>query len=313
MPLAGTFDVLDFAGVLGLLVHRGSTGRLQVRTDSIQASIWLAGGQSVVAEVTSGSAGEAKAKGRRLLEDICFDAMKSPRGSFEFQGQDEVERLSEERIDLESVMEAARDRLEQWRQVESVIQSFDSVPRLAAQLEDEITVDNERWKVLVAIDGRRNVASLARRLGMELLPFCQLLKPLIEEGALAMDHPKGGIKSLPKVRLERPPGDGDIPVFGAADLAGAIETATGAEMPPAGEGTPGDTTSGETASGHAASGHTASGDTASGDEPPPEDPARAGGSEAAGHAEPTYRAGWGRRRVRIRHVPGAGADATNGV
>jgi hypothetical protein len=310
MPLAGTFDVLNFAEVLGLLARQASTGRLYVRTESMQASIWLADGRAVVAEVANGGAADVKAKGRRLLEDICFDALKSPRGSFEFQAQDEVEHLSEDRIDLPSVVEAAQARLERWREVESVIQSFDAVPRLAADLADEITLDPERWKVFVAIDGRRNVLSLSRRLDIELLTFCALLKPLIEQGAVEMDYPKGRMKSLPKVRLDRPGPGEDMPVFGADDLAAAdrAEDRNGGTAGPV-----------RSAGSNALPASGANGLLPPPTAPPPTGPwGRPGVSPAPEAArrdgpEDTHRGPWSRRRLRSRHLAGPAAGAANGV
>jgi hypothetical protein len=203
MPLAGTFDVLDFAEVMSLLSKRSSTGRLQVRTASMHGVIWLAGGRATAAEIGSASGSEARSKWRSQIEDICFDALRSPRGSFEFQPEDEGVIPPGPRVDLETLVESGQKRLEMWRDVESVIHSFEAVPRLAESLSEEsITVGPDRWRVLVAIDGRRSVAALAKRLDFELLEFCQLLKPLVESGAVNLDHPDGWLKSLPKVRLE---------------------------------------------------------------------------------------------------------------
>ncbi len=203
MPLAGTFDVLDFGEVLTLLARRSSTGRLQVRTGSMHGLIWLAGGQATAAEIGSTSGGETKNKWRSQIEDICFDALRSPRGSFEFQPEDEVAAPAGPRVDLETLLENGRKRLQMWHEVESVIHSFEAVPRLAEALaEDSITVKPDSWRVLVAIDGRRNVAALAKRLDIELLEFCQLLKPLFQSGAVMLEHPDGWLKSLPKVRLD---------------------------------------------------------------------------------------------------------------
>lgn len=218
VPLAGTFDVLDFAELVDLLIRKSSTGRLQVRTETVLASIWLGAGQSVMAEVTGMNTLELKTKGRSLLEDICFDALKSARGSFEFVAQEEVEPLPDERCDLQEALDAARNRLERWRRLEPIIRSLEAVPRLAESLGNEITVDDEAWKVLVAIDGRRNVVGLARRLELEVLDFCEVLQALIEQGAVEMQHPKGRVKNLPKVRLDRPESGQHIPVFVADDL-----------------------------------------------------------------------------------------------
>jgi hypothetical protein len=220
MPLAGTFDVLDFGEVLSLLSRQSATGRLQVRTASMHGVIWLAEGRAAAAEIGS-SAGETRHKWRNQIEDICFDGLRSPRGSFEFHHEEAGAVPAGPRVKLETLLANGRRRLEMWREVESVIHSFEAVPRLAEALSDDsLTLSQDRWKVLVAIDGRRNVAALAKRLDIELLEFCQLLKPLVESGAVALDQPEGWLKSLPKVRLEYGGGPGEIDPALVVDAGG---------------------------------------------------------------------------------------------
>lgn len=203
MPLVGTFDVLDFGEVLNLLSKRSATGRLQLRTSNMHGIVWLAEGRATSAEIGTSSGGETRNKWRSQLDDLCFDALRSPRGSFEFHPEDEVSVPAGPRVRLETLLANGRRRLEIWQEVESVIHSFEAVPRLAEALtDDSLTVSQDRWKVLVAIDGRRTVAALAKRMDVELLEFCQLLKPLVESGAVLLDQPEGWLKSLPKVRLE---------------------------------------------------------------------------------------------------------------
>ena len=59
MPLAGTFDVLDFGEVLELLARRGATGRLHLRTGTMHGTIWLSEGRAASAQIGSG-AGDTK-------------------------------------------------------------------------------------------------------------------------------------------------------------------------------------------------------------------------------------------------------------
>jgi hypothetical protein len=203
MPLAGSFDVLDFGEVLSLLSRRAATGRLQVRTSTMHGSIWLAEGRATAAEIGGPGSSEVRHKWRNQIEDICFDALRSPRGSFEFHAEEKAVVPAGPRMRLETLLASGRKRLDMWHEVESVIHSFEAVPRLAERLSDDsLTLSQEAWRVLVAIDGRRSVAAMAKRLDIELLAFCQLLKPLVESGAVVLDQPEGWLKSLPKVRLE---------------------------------------------------------------------------------------------------------------
>lgn len=211
MPLAGTFDVLDFGEVLGLLSRRGSTGRLAVRTSSMQGTIWTTEGRATAAEVTSQVGGDSKAKWQTQIEDICFDALRSPKGSFEFHpAEEEATVRAGSSVSLDEVVEAGRRRLEMWQDVESVIHSFEAVPRLAESIDESVELDQEGWRILVAVDGRHNVASLAKRLGHDLLDYCQQLKPLVVSGAVILEQPDGWLKSLPKVRLDVTSRDGEV-------------------------------------------------------------------------------------------------------
>jgi hypothetical protein len=165
--------------------------------------IWLAEGQAASAEIGSGNTGETRSRWRTQIEDICFDALRSPKGSFEFHPEDHASIPADPRVKLETILAAGRHRIEQWEEVEAVVRSFEAVPRLADTLNtDELTLTQDKWRVLACLDGRRNISALARRLEMEVLDFCQLLKPLIESGAVVLDQPEGWLKSLPKVRLD---------------------------------------------------------------------------------------------------------------
>lgn len=176
----------------------------------MHGTIWLSEGRAASAEIGTGGGGDTKVRWRSLVEDLCFDALRSPRGSFEFHPEDVISVPAGPRVRLETIVAAGRRRLEMWHEVEPVIHSFEAVPRLAESLTDgSVTLGQNHWRVLVAVDGRRNVAALARRLDIDLLEFCQLLKPLVEGGAVILTQPDGWLKSLPKVKLDKEP---DLPV-----------------------------------------------------------------------------------------------------
>jgi hypothetical protein len=204
MPLAGTFDVLDFTETLRLLSRPSCTGRLHVRTGPVHATVVIIGGQAAGADLGSGNGGaEARRDWRSLLEDICFEALRAGRGSFEYQPDDTVESAPGPKADLTEVVAAGERRLAEWKEVEGVIPSFDAVPRLNESLRaDSMTVDGEQWRFLVAIDGRRSMSGLARRLGVDVLGLCRVIKPLVEDGAVIFEGSDRRPGPRPSVRLD---------------------------------------------------------------------------------------------------------------
>jgi hypothetical protein len=200
MSLTGTFDALDFAEVLELLARRSCTGRLSVRAGSVHATVHLEDGCAAGVEVGGTGWRDQGRHWRMSLEEVCFQILRVGRGSFEFQPTDRREGPSKGSARLTEVVEAAQKRLALWREVESVIPSMSVVPHLSeGLLADSMTVNQDQWRVICAVDGRRTVAGVARRLDMDQLGLAQILKPLVEDGALALIGPE----SLPKSALIR--------------------------------------------------------------------------------------------------------------
>jgi hypothetical protein len=234
MPLAGTFDVLDLSQTLRLLSGPDYTGRLQLRSGSLHATVLIVEGKAAGADLSSGNGGgELLRNWRSLLDDICFEALRAGRGSFEYQPDDSVEATPGPKVDLGEVVAAGESRLAVWREVEGVIPSFDAVPRLSESLRaDRITVDRDHWRLLVAIDGRRSISGLARRLGFDVLGLSQVLKPLVEDGAVVFESADRRPSPLPAVRLDRPPMrlDPDAASDGEGSVA-STDDSDGAEGP----------------------------------------------------------------------------------
>lgn len=189
MSLTGSFDARDFEDVLGLLARRRSRGRLYVRAGQLHSAIRLVDGEAVGLEVHTPHRWGGK-DWRDTLEEVCFEVLRSGRGTFEFQSDDAVADSEGKRAPLASVIEAAQQRLARWREVESIVPSLNSVPRLSETLRcEETTLTQERWRIVAAIDGRRSVSGLARRLDIDPLNLCLILKPLVDDGAVVIDRP----------------------------------------------------------------------------------------------------------------------------
>jgi Domain of unknown function (DUF4388) len=203
MSLTGTFDALDFAEVLELLARRSCTGRLSFRAGSVHATVHLDDGSAVGVEVSGTGWRDPGRSWRTSLEEVCFQILRSGRGSFEFQPAERRETPAAGSVRLTEVVAAAQKRLALWREVESVIPSMSAIPQLSEGLiTDSMTVNQEQWRVICAIDGRRTIAAVARRLEMDQLGLAQILKPLVEDGALALAGPESLPKSALMIRTE---------------------------------------------------------------------------------------------------------------
>jgi hypothetical protein len=215
MSLTGTFEAPDFAEVLTLVARRSCTGRLSIRAGSMHATIRLNDGFAVGVEVSGGIWRESGRDWRASLEEAFLQVLRAGRGSFEFQPGDRFEVASVKPVKLPAVVAAATKRLAKWREVDSVIPSMSAIPQLAeGMVSATMSVDREQWRVIVAIDGRRTVAGVARRLNMDQLSLAQILKPLVEDGAVTLVGPESWSKSTLTKSL---------------DVAGGADGADGAE------------------------------------------------------------------------------------
>jgi hypothetical protein len=187
MPLMGTFDCLDLREALHLLAGRGSTGHLHLRLARSSGTVVLDEGRVVGAELSEAGGAHAASDWRETAKELCCRALRDRRGRFEFVPATTVEPSPGEPMLAEHLTRAARHLAEQWAEVERAIPSIDAVPRLAEALDvDQVAVQRDQWPLLLAVDGRRTIAALARRLDLEPLRCCQLLRPLVDAGAVAL-------------------------------------------------------------------------------------------------------------------------------
>ncbi|WP_208029516.1 DUF4388 domain-containing protein [Rhabdothermincola sediminis] len=203
VALAGTFDILQVDEVLTLLADHRCTGRLRVRTGAHHLLITLDRGLVVGATASNGATGGGAWE--RLVEEVCCEALRTRRGTFEVLVEREVSASAGPPLPVSEVLAGARRRAEAWERVERVIPSVEVVPRLAERPRpDPLILEPERWELIVAIDGRHPIASVARRLRMDPLRVCELLVPLVERGAVLLDEPSKQVKMSGSERAPRP-------------------------------------------------------------------------------------------------------------
>ena len=217
MPLQGTFDVLDFTEVLQLMSSHQLTGRLHVRSRAYGAYLFVEDGLLVGADQSEHQPAATAGDVRGRLEEVCFEMLEAERGSFEFHPGKPSSLPVGERFKADEVLAQARRRLEEWHQLQEVIPSLDLQPRMVLDLaRTEVTLDRERWRMLTAVDGRRNLRAIGRVLNLSDFDVCRVMATLVADEIVALD----GIGSLPASSRDA------MPVVPAP---GADRSATGTE------------------------------------------------------------------------------------
>jgi hypothetical protein len=213
--LQGTFETLALAELLGLLSQSRKTGALWLDAGQASAVIYIVDGRCCAA--LSSDAAEAITDAPSLLVDLCFGVARAEDGSFRF-GVEEPPWRCAETVDLEVVNDELARLLDEWREIQAVIPSLECRIRLTDELGiDEIVIDRERWRLLTAIDGRRNVRDLVRKTNRAVLEVCHAVVALVDAGAVTVAQPAaaptgnrstGGKATRPVVDPEVPYGPG---------------------------------------------------------------------------------------------------------
>jgi hypothetical protein len=188
--LQGTLETLALPELLGLLAQSSKTGALWLDAANSSAVIYIVDGRCCAAE--SSEAGEPLVDASALLArviDVCFAVERAGDGTFRF-GPEEPPWSCEEHVDLDVAIDELARLVEEWRDIQAVIPSLDCRIRLADELGvDELTVDHDRWQLIVSIDGRRSVRDLVRKTNRPVLEVCHAILSLVDAGAVNVGPP----------------------------------------------------------------------------------------------------------------------------
>ena len=196
MPLQGTFDVLDFSQVLDLLASRNMTGRLHVRGRSFAANMFFADGYIVGADQSEHQAAAVAGDVAQRVQEICFELLETDRGNFEFNpGRSSSPGGAS--ISVKDALEQARQRISEWQELQAFIPSLDVQPRLVTELNPgQVTLDRDQWRVLTAVDGRRNLRSIGRALNLSDFEVCRAMRELLMARVIELDIRPTGIAGI---------------------------------------------------------------------------------------------------------------------
>lgn len=130
---------------------------------------------------------------RAQVEEVVFELMSWSEGYFSFEeappGQSPAE--AEFRIAPESLLMEAARRIDEWSRFASRIPHLGLVPRLVPDTEADGLLDllPDEWEVLAAVDGRRDVRTIAADLGKSDFEVARTLFGLSSAGLVTVQEP----------------------------------------------------------------------------------------------------------------------------
>ena len=202
MALQGTLDTFSLPDVLKLLATTSKTGRLRIDGDRGQGSVWLSDGRVVDADADRAVDGAP-------TEEVVFELLRFSSGSFAFDADSHTPK-AEHPDDVNDLLRRANSLLSEWTELEAVVPSLDHRVSLTSELSsDEVTIDADRWRSLVAVGGGRSVGEVASSLGLSELNVSRAVRDLVELGVADVDSPEplpepSRLADLPDLPAERP-------------------------------------------------------------------------------------------------------------
>lgn len=183
MALQGNIETFALQDVLRLLASTKKTGCLRLEGSRGEGTLLVQDGQLV-----GGAASEAPhADGPG---DVLFELLRFKEGDFEFDADAAVDATAEP-ADVESCLTTAEEQLDEWKGIEAVVPSLGHWVELSSQLPgDDVTIDRDRWKVLVTIAGGISVGGLGDELEQGELPVSRNVRDLVDLGLVSVGEPR---------------------------------------------------------------------------------------------------------------------------
>jgi len=200
MPLHGTFDVLDFSAVMEMLADRAMSGRLHVRGRSYTANLFFVDGVIVGADQSEHQAAGVAGDAGQRIQETCFELLGTDRGNFEFHPGRASAPVGGTNVTVGDALEQARQRLAEWQELQALIPSLEVQPRLVTELDPgQVTLDREQWRVLTAVDGRRNLRSIGRALNLSDFEVCRAMRQLLNAKVIELDMRPVGMSGISEI------------------------------------------------------------------------------------------------------------------
>jgi hypothetical protein len=90
--------------------------------------------------------------------------------------------------------------LAEWQELQALIPSLEVQPRLVSELDPgQVTLDREQWRVLTAVDGRRNLRSIGRALNLSDFEVCRAMRQLFNAKVIELDMRPVGMSGISEI------------------------------------------------------------------------------------------------------------------
>lgn len=175
MALQGTIETFALPDVMRLLASTKKTGRLRLSGSRGTGSVWVADGRLVAGEVSAAPHAQRPA-------EVVFELLRFGDGEFEFDADQLPDHVGEP-ADVDGVIDEAEAMVHEWRAIEAVVPSAAAWVSLRGELPaDEVPVDRDRWRLIVAIGHGATVEDLAGSLDLGEMPASRQVKSLVDVG-----------------------------------------------------------------------------------------------------------------------------------
>lgn len=229
MALLGTLADFHVDDILVLLASTKKTGVLVVEGGGRSGRVWLDSGHLVGGQ--SGSDQEPAV--------VVFDLLRLDQGRFSFDDGVAPPSLGAP-LEVASVLAQARTKLAEWREIEAVVPTMNSLVALDGGNGGDVTIGADQWRTVVAVGAGGTVAEVATRLSAGEFAACKAVKSLVDAGlatvtARADEAPVAVSSAAPEPRQASvapeaaTPGAGPAPDEGGAS-AGDTQTASRSEL-----------------------------------------------------------------------------------
>jgi hypothetical protein len=190
--LRGSLSTISLAGLVQILCAERRTGRVEVRFGTGAAArrgaIWLEAGRIVHAESEAADTTGPRGAGPRTGEDALHDLVPLEAGDFAFEPGVAASRRTVTGSTEALLVEAACRRDVERRAPAEIAVLPASVPGFAPVPEGVATprFNTLQWRLLAAVDGRRDVVGLAKTVGLSPEAACALVRDLVAAGVLRL-------------------------------------------------------------------------------------------------------------------------------